>query len=201
VSNRQLVLASSNPGKLGEMQALLRGLPFEIMPQSRFNIPDAVETGLSFIENAILKARHAADYANLPAIADDSGLEVDALMGAPGIYSARYAGRGASDAENLQKLLTDLADVPEEKRGARFRCIIAFMRHALDPAPVVCEGVWEGRILFAPRGKNGFGYDPIFLVPTHHRSSAELEPDTKNTLSHRGQALKKLVAILSGAGG
>ena len=201
MSNRQLVLASSNPGKLGEMQALLRGLPFEIMPQSRFNIPDAVETGLSFIENAILKARHAADYANLPAIADDSGLEVDALMGAPGIYSARYAGRGASDAENLQKLLTDLADVPEEKRGARFRCVIAFMRHALDPAPVVCEGVWEGRILFAPRGKNGFGYDPIFLVPTHHRSSAELEPDTKNTLSHRGQALKKLVAILSGAGG
>jgi len=201
VSNRRVVLASSNPGKLREIRALLSGLQFEIAPQSQFNISEIEETGLSFVENAILKARHAANYANLPAIADDSGLEVDALMGAPGIYSARYAGRGASDVENLQKLLTDLADVPEEKRGARFRCVIAFMRHALDPAPVVCEGVWEGRILFAPRGKNGFGYDPIFLVPTHDRSSAELEPDTKNTLSHRGQALKKLVTILSGAGG
>jgi XTP/dITP diphosphohydrolase len=201
VSDLRLVLASSNPGKLREIRALLNRLQFEIAPQSQFNIPEIEETGLSFVENAILKARHAANYANLPAIADDSGLEVDALMGAPGIYSARYAGRGATDAENLQKLLTDLADVPEEKRSARFRCVIAFMRHALDPAPVVCEGVWEGRILFAPLGQNGFGYDPIFLVPTHHRSSAELEPDTKNTLSHRGQALKKLVAILSGAGG
>jgi XTP/dITP diphosphohydrolase len=197
VGNRQLVLASHNPGKLREMRTLLGGLPFEIVPQSRFTIPEVAETGLSFIENAILKARHAADYAGLAAIADDSGLEVDALNGAPGIYSARYAGRGASDAENLQKLLTELADIPEEKRGARFRCVIAFMRHGLDPAPVICEGVWEGRILFAPRGKNGFGYDPVFLVPTHHCSSAELEPDIKNAISHRGQALKNLISILN----
>jgi len=201
VSNRQLVLASGNAGKLREMRALLGGLPFEITPQSQFNIPEIAEAGLSFIENAILKARHAAKYARLPAIADDSGIEVDALNGAPGIYSARYAANGASDAENLQKLLGDLADIPEEKRGARFRCVIAFMRYALDPAPVICEGVWEGRILFAPRGNNGFGYDPIFFVPTHNCSSAELAPDTKNAMSHRGQALRKLVAILSGAGG
>ena len=201
MSDRRLVLASSNPGKLREMRTILSALQFEILPQSQFNISEMEETCFSFIENAIQKARHAAKQARLPAIADDSGLEVDALMGAPGIYSARYAGSDASDTENLQKLLANLADIPEEKRGARFRCVIAFMRHALDPAPVICEGVWEGRILFAPRGKNGFGYDPIFLVPTHHRSSAELEPDIKNIISHRGQALRKLVAILSGAGG
>ncbi len=197
VNNRRLVLASGNPGKLREMRALLGGLPFEILPQSQFAVSAIEETGLSFIENAILKARHAAEQAGLPAIADDSGIEVDVLMGAPGIYSARYAGPGASDAQNLRKLLADLAGVPEEKRGARFRCVIAYLRHARDPAPIICEGIWEGRVLPAARGENGFGYDPVFFVPTHHCSSAELPPEIKNTLSHRGQALKKLVDVLT----
>lgn len=192
----RLVLASSNPGKLREINALLEGLGMTVLPQSDFDVPDADETGLSFVENAILKARHAAQLTGLPAIADDSGLEVDALNGAPGIYSARFSGAGASDADNLQKLLTEMEDVPEAQRTARFQCLMVYMEHAADPTPLICQGTWEGRILLAPQGENGFGYDPVFWVPGEQCASAELAPAVKNRLSHRGQALQKLLAAL-----
>ena len=191
-----IVLASSNPGKVREVNALLADHRITVLPQSQFGVADAEETGLTFVENAILKARNAALHTGLAAIADDSGLEVDALNGAPGIYSARYAGKEAGDRANLEKLLLDLADVPEGERTARFQCLMVYMRHANDPTPVICQGTWEGRILPVPRGKQGFGYDPVFFVPTHGCSSAELEPAVKNALSHRGQALHKLVAAL-----
>ncbi len=194
--NRTIVLASSNAGKLCEFSHLLAGLNFEVVPQSRFNVADAKETGLTFVENAILKARHAARHTNMPALADDSGLEVDALQGAPGIYSARYAGPDASDAANLDKLLGLLKDVPEQNRSARFQCVLVYLRHALDPTPLICQGTWEGRILREPRGSGGFGYDPVFYVPTHSISAAELSPEIKNSLSHRGQALRQLLASL-----
>ena len=196
--SKTIVLASSNAGKLREFNQLLGGLHLEIVPQSQFNVADADETGLTFVENAILKARRAAQHTGLPALADDSGLEVDALNGAPGIYSARYAGAGASDADNLKKLLEQLKDVPEQNRGARFQCVLVYLRHALDPTPLICQGTWEGRILHGPRGTNGFGYDPVFYVPTHSLSSAELSPEIKNSLSHRGQALRQLLAGLTG---
>ena len=194
--NRTIVLASSNPGKLREFNQLLGGLHFEVVPQSRFNVIDAEETGLTFVENAILKARHAAQHTNLPALADDSGLEVDALQGAPGIYSARYSGQGASDADNLKKLLEQLKDVSEKNRSARFQCVLVYLRHALDPTPLICQGTWEGSILLEPRGNSGFGYDPVFFVPTHACSAAELPAQTKNALSHRGQALRELLLNL-----
>jgi XTP/dITP diphosphohydrolase len=193
---RTVVLASSNAGKLREINQLLHGLALQALPQSQFNVPDADETGLSFVENALLKARNATRHAKQPAIADDSGIEVDHLNGAPGIYSARYAGAGASDEQNLRKLLHELASVPEAQRGARFQCVMVYMRHEADPTPIIAQGTWEGRILTGPRGTNGFGYDPIFFVPTHQCSSAELAPDIKNKLSHRGQALRSLVAAL-----
>jgi XTP/dITP diphosphohydrolase len=196
--NRTIVLASSNAGKVREFNQLLGGLQLEVVPQSHFNVADAEETGLTFVENAILKARNAAQHTNLSALADDSGLEVDALHGAPGIYSARYAAPEASDAENLEKLLAMLKDVPEEKRGARFQCVLVYLRHALDPTPLICQGTWEGRILTTARGANGFGYDPVFFVPTHACSAAELPAEIKNTLSHRGQALRQLLAALAG---
>jgi XTP/dITP diphosphohydrolase len=196
--SKTIVLASSNAGKVREFNQLLGGLHIEVVPQSHFNVTDAEETGLTFVENAILKARNAAQHTRLPAFADDSGLEVDALHGAPGIYSARYAGPKASDAENLEKLLALLKDVPEEKRGARFQCVLVYLRHALDPTPLICQGTWEGRILTAPRGANGFGYDPVFFVPTHACTAAELAAETKNALSHRGQALRQLLAALPG---
>ena len=192
----KIVLASSNKGKVREIQALLSGTDINIVPQSEFNVVDAEETGLTFVENAILKARNAAHHTGLPAIADDSGIEVDALNGQPGIYSARFAGKGASDADNLNKLLTELKDIPEAKRTARFQCLMVYLRHAGDPTPLIYQGTWEGRILFEARGDNGFGYDPVFYVPTHDCSSAELDPDTKNRLSHRGQALRQLCAAL-----
>lgn len=192
--NKTIVLASSNPGKLREFNQLLGGLQIEVLPQSHFKVVDAEETGLSFVENALLKARNAAQHTNLPALADDSGLEVDALRGAPGIYSARYAGMGASDAENLKKLLDQLRDVAPAQRTARFQCVLVYLRHALDPTPLICQGTWEGSILDVPRGSNGFGYDPVFYVPSHSCSAAELPPETKNSLSHRGQALRDLVA-------
>ncbi len=192
-----IVLASSNPGKVREINQLLAGLDIRVRPQSDFGVQDAEETGLTFVENAILKARNAASHTGLPAIADDSGLEVDALHGAPGIYSARYAGPGASDEDNLQKLLAELGDLPEAQRTARFQCLMVYLRHAADPTPLICQGTWEGRILSAPRGENGFGYDPVFYVPTHDCASAELAPEVKNALSHRGQALRKLVAALT----
>jgi XTP/dITP diphosphohydrolase len=198
--NKTIVLASSNAGKVRELNQLLGGLQLEVVPQSHFNVADADETGLTFVENAILKARHAAQHTGLPALADDSGLEVVALHGAPGIYSARYAGAKASDAENLRKLLGLLKDVPEEKRGARFQCVLVYLRHALDPTPLICQGTWEGRILREPRGANGFGYDPVFYVPTHAVSAAELSPELKNSLSHRGQALRQLLAGLPNRG-
>jgi XTP/dITP diphosphohydrolase len=192
-----IILASGNPGKVREINQLLAGLDFQVRPQSDFGVADAEETGLTFVENAILKARNAASHTGLPAIADDSGLEVDALNGAPGIYSARYAGNGASDEDNLKKLLVELREVPEAQRTARFQCLMVFMRHAADPTPLICQGSWEGRILFEPRGEHGFGYDPVFYVPTHDCASAELTPEVKNSLSHRGQALRKLVAALA----
>jgi XTP/dITP diphosphohydrolase len=193
---KAIILASSNPGKVREINQLLADLALQVQPQTEYGVPDAEETGLTFVENAILKARNAAQHTGLPAIADDSGIEVDALYGAPGIYSARFAGEGASDQANLEKLLDDLQAVPEAKRTARFQCLMVYLRHANDPTPLICQGTWEGRILFEPRGDNGFGYDPVFYVPTHDCSSAELPAEVKNSLSHRGQALKQLVAGL-----
>ena len=193
---KEIVLASGNPGKVREINQLLANLDLQVRPQGEFGVEDVEETGLSFVENALIKARNAARHTGLPAIADDSGIEVDALNGAPGIYSARYAGAGASDRANLEKLLEALRDVPEAERCARFQCLMVYMRHAEDPTPLICQGTWEGRILSEARGANGFGYDPVFYVPTHDCSSAELPPDIKNTLSHRGQALRKLVAAL-----
>lgn len=195
--NTTLVLASSNAGKVREFGEILGSYGLTVVPQSEFNVSDADETGLSFIENAILKARHAAQHTGHAAMADDSGLEVDALNGAPGIYSARYAGdsSGNRDQANIEKLLHALQDVPEAKRSARFRCVIAVLRHANDPMPLICQGTWEGRILFAPAGENGFGYDPVFYVPTHQCSAAELSSDIKHQLSHRGQALRMLQSV------
>ena len=192
----RIVLASNNPGKVREFNQLLSDTELEVVPQSTFSVPEIEETGLTFIENAILKARNAAQHTGLPALADDSGLEVDALGGAPGIYSARYAGAGASDRDNLEKLLDALREVDEQRRSARFQCLMVYMRHGQDPTPRIFQGTWEGRILRAPRGSGGFGYDPVFLVPDIDRASAELAPDVKNRLSHRGQAIRQLVASL-----
>ena len=189
----KLVLASSNAGKLAELRDLL-GDGFELHAQSEFAVEDAEETGLSFIENAILKARHASRATGLPALGDDSGLCVDALDGAPGLYSARYAGSD-SDA-NIDKLLGALDGVPDEQRSGRFVCVLALVRHVDDPMPVVAEGVWEGRILHARTGSNGFGYDPVFFSPAHGCGAAELPADIKNRDSHRGVALAKLRARL-----
>jgi XTP/dITP diphosphohydrolase len=169
---------------------------YEIIPQSEIVQTEAEETGLAFIENALLKARHAAQYCHFPVIADDSGLAVDALNGEPGIYSARYAGIGASDKDNNEKLLLELADVPFAERTARFICVIVMLEHAVDPMPLIAQGVWEGKILMHPQGANGFGYDPLFWVPGYDCSSAELAPEVKNLLSHRGQALRQLALML-----
>ncbi|WP_304639229.1 RdgB/HAM1 family non-canonical purine NTP pyrophosphatase [Pseudomonas sp.] len=186
----QLVLASGNAKKITELQSML-GDRVEVVPQGRFVAEEAEETGLTFVENALIKARHAARASGLPALADDSGLAVDALGGAPGIYSARYAG-GAGDQANNAKLLEALSGVPEAQRTARFISVLVLLRHAEDPTPIICEGVWEGRILEAPRGENGFGYDPLFWVPECECSSAELDAATKNRLSHRGRAMALL---------
>jgi XTP/dITP diphosphohydrolase len=196
ISVNRVVLASNNKGKVRELSELLAGLHFEVLPQAQFNVSDADETGLTFVENAIIKARHAARLTGLPTIADDSGIEVDALNGAPGIYSARYAGKGATDADNNRKLLEALRDVPDRERTARYQCVIVYLRHALDPTPIICQGTWEGSILREPRGHGGFGYDPLFWVPTHGCSGGELEPAEKNRISHRGQALRKLLDAL-----
>jgi XTP/dITP diphosphohydrolase len=194
LSSQQIVLASSNLGKIKEIQAILAKQV--IVPQSAFNVADADETGSTFVENAIIKARNAALHCNLSSIADDSGLVVDALNGAPGVTSARYAGVGASDHDNVLKLLDELKGVPDERRTARFICVIVFMEHANDPFPVIAQGVWEGRILQRPVGANGFGYDPVFWVPQHNCASAELSADVKNSLSHRGQALRSLTNLI-----
>ena len=194
-----VILASNNPGKVREINALLEAARIQVVPQREFGVPEVEETGLTFVENAILKARSAARHSGLAAIADDSGIEVDALNGAPGIYSARFAGVGASDRENLEKLLEVLQRVPQEARGARYQCLMVYLRHGEDPAPLICQGTWEGRILFSPRGGNGFCYDPVFYVPGEDCSAAELPAATKNRLSHRGKALRALVRRLGGA--
>jgi len=193
----KLILASSNQGKLKEMSQILTPLGLEIVTQSEFSVKDVEETGLSFVENAILKARHATSNSNLPAVADDSGIEVDMLNGAPGIYSARFAGDNASDEDNLQLLIDKVKESGLYEPRARYQCIIVYMRHADDPTPIIAQGTWEGVLLTESRGTNGFGYDPIFYVPTHQCTSAELQPEEKNRISHRGQALRELLGKLS----
>ena len=192
----RVVLASDNQAKLRELGELLSGLDVELLPQAALGISAAAETGASFAENALIKARHASRQAGLAAIADDSGLVVDVLDGAPGIRSARYAGEKASDRKNIEKLTGKLADVQESERTARFVCTVAYVSEAGDPSPTLCEGVWEGRISESPRGDSGFGYDPVFLIPELGCTAAELDPATKNELSHRGRALRALRAQL-----
>jgi XTP/dITP diphosphohydrolase len=194
---QKVVLASNNAGKIKEIEALLTDRNFEVVPQSAFEIADAEESGVTFIENALIKARHAARLSGLPAMADDSGLEVDALHGAPGVYSARYAGNGSSDADNNRKLLEALRGVPTPLRTARFRCVIVLLRHADDSSPLVAEGNWEGLILEESRGDGGFGYDPLFYVEEKDCSAAELSRDEKNRLSHRARALHALLMQLN----
>ncbi len=187
----KIVLASGNAAKIREIQAIFGNKL--IVPQSEFDVPEAKETGLTFVENSILKARNACYYSGLSAIADDSGIEVDALGGAPGVISARYAGENANDRDNLEKLLEELVDVPDSGRSARFHCVLVYMRTDADSSPIIAQGVWEGVILHQPIGVNGFGYDPIFFVPEKNCSSAQLEPNIKNQLSHRAKALKQLM--------
>lgn len=193
---KKIVLASNNAGKVREINSMMSDHTVQIISQSEFKVPEIEETGLTFIENAILKARNAATHTGLPAIADDSGIEIPALNGKPGIYSARYAGAGASDEENLNKLVNEIKKLPEGKRQARFVCLMVFLRNAEDPIPIIAEGIWNGIAITEPRGKNGFGYDPMFFVPTHQCTSAELPPDVKNSISHRGLALKELITQL-----
>ena len=194
------VLASGNVGKLREIAAMLDGLAVTVRAQSHFGVTSVEETGSTFVENAIIKARHAARHSGRPALADDSGITVDALAGAPGVYSARYAGVDASDDDNLRKLLAATTHLPEDARGCRFVCVMVAMCDADDPLPLIATGLWQGQLLRAPRGDGGFGYDPIFLVPSHNCSSAELPGALKNELSHRGQALRALRAQLASDG-
>ncbi|CAM4051998.1 XTP/dITP diphosphatase [Pseudoalteromonas byunsanensis] len=191
---QQIVLATGNQGKVKELASMLSELKIEVLPQSQFNVPDVAETGTTFVENAIIKARHAAKITGLPAIADDSGLEVDALDGAPGVYSARYAGIDANDQDNIDKLLKALEGQP--KRTARFWCVLVYMRHADDPTPLICQASWDGEITTQQQGREGFGYDPVFFVPEQNCTSAELSKEQKNALSHRGQALTMLLRQL-----
>ncbi|GGD24019.1 MULTISPECIES: XTP/dITP diphosphatase [Franconibacter] len=193
---QKVVLATGNAGKVRELASLLQDFGLEVVAQTELGVESAEETGLTFIENAILKARHAAQVTGLPAIADDSGLAVDILGGAPGIYSARYAGVEATDQQNLEKLLAALEDVPEGKRQAQFHCVLVYMRHADDPTPLVCHGSWEGVITRKPAGEGGFGYDPIFFVPSEGKTAAELTREEKSAISHRGQALKLLLEAM-----
>lgn len=197
-STSTLVLATGNAGKVAELTDLLAPFGMKIIPQTDFGVPDVDETGLSFVENAILKARNACMVTGLPALADDSGLAVHALGGAPGIYSARYAGEDASDAENIKKLLLAMADVPDEKRTAEFHCVLVWMQSANDPTPLICHGRWAGKIAHAAAGAGGFGYDPIFIANETHTTAAELSKAQKRALSHRGKALQMLVKQVSG---
>ncbi len=192
----RVVLASSNQGKLRELGALLAPFDFQLLSQASLGLETPPETGQTFAANALLKARYAAEATGLPALADDSGIEVDALGGRPGIYSARFAGEGASDADNLRKLLEELTDVHPPWRTARYQCVIAFVRAAEDPEPILATGTWEGALISAPRGLGGFGYDPIFVPSGLTRTAAEIDPQEKNSLSHRGQALRALVEQL-----
>ena len=193
---KKVVLATHNPGKLGELKALLLGTDLECKSQAEYRIPEVPETGQTFFENALIKARHACRYSGLPSIADDSGLMVDGLQGAPGVHSARFAGEKATDSDNLKKLLQAVRDFSAEERNARFQCAMVYLRSESDPSPLISVGTWEGRISMTARGRHGFGYDPVFLVIDLDRTSAELEPQEKNRLSHRGQALRQLVEQL-----
>jgi len=194
---KTIVLASNNSGKAKEINALLEGSSFKVISQSEFNVEEVEETGLTFIENALIKARNAAKYTKHPVIADDSGIEVPALKGRPGIYSACYAGVGASDEDNLNKLIEDIKPLNEKDRAARFVCVMVYLEHVDDPTPIIAEGFWNGVVITEPRGENGFGYDPIFYVPTHDCVSAELLLEIKNSVSHRGLALQKLLKLTS----
>lgn len=197
---KDILLASGNKGKVKELKEMLAPFGLNVVPQSNFEVEEVPETGTTFIENAIIKARHAAKVTGLPCIADDSGLEVAALKGAPGIYSARFAGADATDGTNIDKLLNALKDVPAGQRQARFVCVLVFMRHADDPTPIICQGFWEGEITTELSGDNGFGYDPVFFVPEKSCTSAQLSPEQKHQLSHRGQALKQLLAQIENPG-
>ncbi|WP_165722130.1 MULTISPECIES: RdgB/HAM1 family non-canonical purine NTP pyrophosphatase [unclassified Pseudoalteromonas] len=196
---KTLVLATGNPGKVNELANMLSPLNINVVPQSDFNVGEVAETGTTFVENAIIKARHAAKITGMPAIADDSGLEVDGLNGAPGVYSARFAGPGASDQDNIDKLLVNLGNNPI--RSARFWCVLVLMRHADDPTPLICSASWEGEITITQNGNGGFGYDPVFFVAEKNCTSAELTKEQKNAVSHRGQALQKLLLELQQKGG
>jgi XTP/dITP diphosphohydrolase len=196
MATQRIVLATNNAGKLRELQSLLQPLAIEVIAKSHFTHDEVAETGVTFVENALIKARHAAGASGLPALADDSGIEVDTLGGAPGVYSARYAGEGASDADNLHKLLAEMVNVPDAQRSARYCCALVYVRSADDPAPIVCEAEWDGFITLAPQGEGGFGYDPIFYVPAFSRTAAEISVAEKNSVSHRAKALRQLLAAL-----
>jgi XTP/dITP diphosphohydrolase len=195
--SKKLVLATGNPGKIQELEVLLAEIGISIVPQGNLNIPDIEETGLTFVENAILKARNASRLSNLPALADDSGLEVDFLNGAPGIYSARFSGAQANDKSNRDKLLSELASAAPEKRNARYQAVLVYLRHVNDPTPIICQGPWEGSIAVEERGDQGFGYDSIFYVPETNCHAAELDAQTKKELSHRGKATREFLSLLS----
>ncbi|MBT6022866.1 MAG: RdgB/HAM1 family non-canonical purine NTP pyrophosphatase [Candidatus Thioglobus sp.] len=192
---KKIILASNNKGKIREFNAMLKGV-YEVVSMSDMNVEEVPEIGLTFVENALIKARNASEQSGLPALADDSGIVVDALNGAPGIYSARFTGEHGDDEANTQKVLRDMSQIPDGQRSARFWCAIVFVEHANDPTPIIIQRGWEGEILREKAGKNGFGYDPIFYVPTHSKASAELSPEIKNTISHRGKALQALLAEL-----
>jgi len=198
-SDNTIVLASGNAGKLKEFQQLLDGRGVCVVPQSQFDMVEAIEDGLSFVENAIIKARHACQHSGLPAIADDSGLEVDAIRGQPGIYSSRFAGPQCNDADNNQKLLNTLKGLSTSERTARFHCVLVYMKHAEDPTPIICQGSWDGHILHQPCGEDGFGYDPLFFSPEHQCAAAQLSKAQKNAISHRGKALQQLMEKLLNA--
>lgn len=197
----KIILASGNAGKIAEIQSMFseqtEGAPIEVISQSAFNVPEAEETGLSFVENAIIKARHASSICKLPAIADDSGLEVDCLNGEPGVYSARYAGLPSHDQNNTNKLLAALKNTPTNKRNARFHCVMVFLNHPSDPSPLIAHGIWEGFINDQPVGENGFGYDPVFYIPELQCTSAQLDSTKKNAISHRAKALHQLLPLIS----
>lgn len=194
-----LVLASGNTGKLREFQALLADFKLDVRAQSAFDVPSIAETGLTFVENALIKARNACAYTGHAAIADDSGIEVDALKGQPGIHSARFAGPEANDSVNNSKLLTLLKDIPDLQRGARYQCVLVYLRHAMDPTPIICQAAWHGCILREPTGNGGFGYDPLFFVPSHDCTAAQLDKEEKNRISHRGRAMQLLLQALRDA--
>jgi len=192
----KIVIASNNKDKIEEVKTIFAQKNIEVIPQAQLQVPEIEETGLTFVENAILKARNACKHTNMPAIADDSGLEVDALEKRPGIYSSRYAGPQAIYADNIAKLLQELRGVPKARRTARFQCIIVLLKSAIDPTPIICQGAWKGEITLAPAGTNGFGYDSVFWVPAHQCTAAQLTPELKNKISHRAQALQKIMCSI-----